>query len=26
MAAAGFIMLSFTTFVQFLKNLFHEEE
>ncbi len=26
MTAAGFILLAFTTFVQFLKNLFHEED
>jgi TRAP-type C4-dicarboxylate transport system permease small subunit len=26
MTAAGFTMLAFTTFVQFLKNLFHEED
>jgi len=26
MTAAGFMLLAFTTFVQFLKNLFHEED
>lgn len=26
MTAAGFILIAFTTFVQFLKNLFHEED